>query len=281
MKKFINCCVCGSDNYKKKYTIKRKEGAFDIVKCGCGHIYQNPRFDDSAIKKSYSKKRDFYRSLPRTTNAMSFEFINSIRVKSIGMMPGRILDIGCAFGNFLYAAKRLGWKTYGIEIDKNMIDIAKKNGKIFFGTLEKANYNKNFFDVVTMFDVIEHVPNPDSTLKEVRRIMKKDGTLVIQTPAADSIYRKIKGREWDYYGLQHLNYFSKESMKKILKKNGFVVKKIFYGDEIGIVNSIKGFLMNKETKKKSLLIFVLMQLIRRIHLGNASFGAKVYYATKN
>jgi 2-polyprenyl-3-methyl-5-hydroxy-6-metoxy-1,4-benzoquinol methylase len=279
MKKTVNCCICCSDNYKKMYTVSRTEGAFDIVKCECGHIYQNPRYDDTAIKKSYNRKRDFYRSLPRESNTKSFDFVNAMRLKRIGVSLGRLLDIGCAFGNFLCVAKKQGFDTYGIEIDKNTINVAKKCGKIFAGTLENAKYNSKFFDVVTMFDVIEHVPQPSDTLKEVKRIMKKGGMLVIQTPASDSLYRKIKGENWDYYGLQHLNYFSKKDMKIMLEKNGFAMKKIFYGDEIGFIGSVRGFLMNKENN--GAIKFILMQIIRRIHFGNVSFGAKVYYATKN
>jgi 2-polyprenyl-3-methyl-5-hydroxy-6-metoxy-1,4-benzoquinol methylase len=264
------------------YVTERPEGNVSIVKCAnCGHIYQNPRLSDEEIKKSYQKKKDFYRSLPREKNLPSLNMVNNKRIEKIEKITkGRILDIGCAFGNLLSVAKYRDWDAYGVEISSHMANVAKKHGNIFLGTLERARYKKDFFDAITMFDVLEHVTDPENTLKECNRIMKNGGVLVIQTPAIDSMYAKIKSKNWDYYGLQHLNYFSLSDMKKILKKTGFMIKKIYYGDEIGFCTNTKAYLMNKNNDRLSAIKFIFIQLLRRVHIGNISFGSKVYYVTK-
>lgn len=284
---FVECCVCESPNFTKLYTIKRPEGTVNIVRCNkCGHIYQNPRLAVKKITDSYNKRKNFYRSIPKKANSAAFNLINNCRLKSIekflDMERGRILDIGCSFGAFIKTAKNTGWQAYGIEISKHMADFTKRKMQlnVFHGTLEEAKYPKGFFDVITMFDVLEHVPNPRKTIKECNKILKNNGLLVIQTPAIDSLYSKIRGKKWDYYGLQHLNYFSKKTMNTLLGKNNFIIKKIYYGDEIGFLTSIRSHLLNKENKKTTIPKFIITQLIRRIHIGDISFGSKVYYAIK-
>lgn len=283
---FVKCCVCNSDNFLKLYTIKRYEGTFDVAKCkNCGHVYQNPRPKEREIKKFYNKKKDFYRSMQRKTNIGAFNLINNKRLKTIEKFSkkGNLLDIGCSFGTFPKTAENRGWEAYGNDVSKHLSDFAKREMKlnVFHGTLEKAKYQKKFFDAITMFDVLEHLPNPEKTLKECNRILKNNGLFVIQTPAIDSLYAKIKGGAWDYYGLQHLNYFSKKSLDKLFKKTNFRIIKTYYGDEIGFMTSLKAYLLNKENKRGiSILRFILMQLFRRMHIGNLSFGSRVYYVIK-
>ncbi|MEM7819495.1 MAG: class I SAM-dependent methyltransferase [Candidatus Aenigmatarchaeota archaeon] len=283
----VKCCICNSDNYKNLYKIKRSDGTINIVKCkNCGHIYQNPRLSDNEIKKAYNKIKKFYRTMPRKTNIMSFNLLNNKRLEEIEKYAnkGKVLDIGCSFGNFLNTAKKRGWETYGNDISKYISDFAKKKMKlnVFYGTIEQIKYPKEFFDTITLFDVIEHLPDPKKTLKECNRIMKKNGLLIIQTPAIDSIYAKIKGKNWEYFGIQHLNYFSKKSLETLLKKTGFKIIKIYYGSDIGFLTSIKAYLLNKENKRNivSIIKFILVQILKRLHIGNISFGSRVYYAVK-
>jgi len=284
---FVKCCICNSDNYVKLYTIERPEGIFDIVKCKkCGHVYQNPRRNKKEIEKIYNTRKKFYRSMPRKTNIKSFELLYNKRLKIIERYSkkGTLLDIGCSFGTFLKIAHKAGWETYGNDISKHIVNFAKRKMKlnVFYGPIEKAKYPNNFFDVITLFDVLEHLTNPLKTLKECNRILKSGGLLIIQTPAIDSLYAKLKAKDWEYYGLQHLNYFSKKSLEILLKKSKFKIIKIYYGDEIGFLTSIRAYLLNKENKinLSSVLRFILFQILRRIHFADISFGSRIYYCTK-
>jgi ubiquinone/menaquinone biosynthesis C-methylase UbiE len=90
-------------------------------------------------------------------------------------------------------------------------------------TLENINFPPDFFDVVSMFDVFEHLPEPRETLSEIQRIMKPGGILAINFPAIDSYFAKIMGSHWCLLLEDHLNYFSKKTLTKMLDKYGFKV----------------------------------------------------------
>jgi len=136
---------------------------------------------------------------------------------------GNLLDIGCASGFFLDVATKYGLSIFGVELSEEAVKIARlKNKNIFHGTLEAAKYNNSFFDIVTIYDIIEHVVDPNSMMKEVSRIIKPGGLIVITTPDTNSWHAKIMRKNWGFIiPLEHLCYFSHLSMKLLLEKNGF------------------------------------------------------------
>lgn len=139
---------------------------------------------------------------------------------SLGYKTGKLLDLGCAFGFFLTKAEKIGFETYGIDISKLAIKKADKNCKAKLYQLdiskEKLPFTSNFFDVVTMFDTLEHLENYIFTLKEDYRVLKKGGILLIQVPT---------GTRW-VTDPTHLNYFTTQSLKKILERLGFKILKL-------------------------------------------------------
>ena len=95
----------------------------------------------------------------------------------------KMLDIGCANGEFLDYAKKYGWETYGIEISSEGYEICLNKGiNISNYELKENKYGDNMFGCITMWDVIEHLINPLDELKEIHRILDKDGRLYISTP---------------------------------------------------------------------------------------------------
>ena len=104
-----------------------------------------------------------------------------------------MLDIGCASGYFLDIAQKNGWQIDGIELSQDLAKQAEAllNIQIYSLTLEEVNFASNYFDVVSMFDVLEHLSDPAKTLEEISRIMKPGGILVVNFPAIDSIFAKI------------------------------------------------------------------------------------------
>jgi SAM-dependent methyltransferase len=150
--------------------------------------------------------------------------------------PGRILDVGCGFGNFLGLARQRGWETYGIDISAKALQVARKkhSGVTFWqGTLETTSLQTDFFDVVTLWDVIEHLPNPVMTMKSIRRILVDGGLLVIKTPNQDWLGRRLS--LWLYkaslrtirfplkylWYLPHFYYFRPKTITLLLERTGF------------------------------------------------------------
>ncbi len=143
---------------------------------------------------------------------------------------GKLLDIGCGNGRYLSALRKLGWQTYGIEQNPNSSEYARTELHLNVETEDLLNYKykDKFFDVITMWHSLEHLYEPIPTLKEVKRILKDDGLLVIAVPNVDSFAAKVFKENW--YQLEipiHLIAFSPDSITRMLDSAGSKVKKIY------------------------------------------------------
>lgn len=132
----------------------------------------------------------------------------------------KLLDVGCATGYLLKEGKARQMDCFGVEISPYASQIAKKSfpKRIFSGTLEKTNYSKNSFDIITMIDLIEHTKSPIETLARVRKILRNGGFLIIVTPNYKSIWARIFGKYWTNFKEEHLYYFCPKSLDYISKK---------------------------------------------------------------
>jgi len=156
---------------------------------------------------------------------------------------GKLLDIGCGTGSFLASMKRSGWGAYGVELSPVACEYAERNEglNVFNGTVEDASFPNDFFDAVTMLQVLEHTQDPAGTLREVYRILKADGLLTIGVPNAASWESKLFGSRWGPWEIpRHLYHFSPTTITALLEKNGFSVIDIKYD---GIPN---GFLWSMQ-----------------------------------
>ena len=142
-----------------------------------------------------------------------------------------ILITGSSAGIGLHLSQSFledGWNVYGTEISNSaaLYGIDNYGIDIFIGTLPAAEFESNYFDVVTLLDVIEHLANPSKYLKEIYRILKPGGLLFMDTPNFNSLLRYIYGKKWSIFFPWHLYYFSSKTLKKIIVHNGLKVKKI-------------------------------------------------------
>lgn len=123
-----------------------------------------------------------------------------------------------------------GWEVFGIEISKFISDFALKTFKlenIFHGTLKEASFKENSFDLITFWDVIEHLPNPIMELKMAYNLLKRNGILILETQNINSLFAKIAGRKWHHYKFwEHLYHFSPETIEILIGKAGFEIIQI-------------------------------------------------------
>ncbi len=238
----VKCNLCGSDDYKIIYKStfkskdfsKKKIDSFayasndsargNIVKCRkCGLVYMTPR--DKDISSLYKDVDDQYYFSSRDDRIETFE--RDLReleeVKEVGKRASkRIMDIGCSYGFFLDIAEKYGWRAYGCELSKNQFEFASKNRKnVFNCELKECPVRNNYFDVITLYDVIEHVQNPSSTLKDCNDSLKKGGILVVCTPNVASLVARAMGRHWLQYARMHIYYFTPKTLDNMLRNNGF------------------------------------------------------------
>ena len=161
-----------------------------------------------------------------------YHFIKSIALKnklnlinSLQTNKGRILDIGAGTGEFLAVAKNNNWDTVGVEPNANAKAIAKNKGIAF---VEKtAELENHSFDVISMWHVLEHVPDLEAQLKELKRLLKPKGTLIIAVPNFKSFDAIHYGKFWAAYDVPiHFWHFSKKAIKLLFEKEGLQLEKV-------------------------------------------------------
>jgi len=282
------CNLCCSKKKTFVCTVDRFHKPFNIYKCKeCGLVVQWPLPSAQEIEKMYSK--EYY------SGEANFAFGDErkdepgnrlLYNQRLGVIEryakGRILDIGCAFGLLLKVAQERGWEANGVELSKHSAEYAQKQGiDVFNGVLKDAKYPKKHFDAVVMIELIEHLSDPKGTLKEVNRVMKKEGTIAIQTANIDSITARLDGKNWHYYLPGHLHYFSRKTLRRMLEETGFEVVKPFIGDELGLITKVKAYLANaKKPRLKKLLKLIAVQTVRQIGIGDLTMGGMIFYAKK-
>lgn len=237
---YVRCNICGEDNYGVLYKPKHEEIKNEqeliekfkssgdellidqVVECkNCGLIYINPRIRNDLIIKGYSLGEDS--AFVSQARGREITFERSLRFIEKYVKKGKLLDIGTAGGSFLYVAKKRNWEVYGIEPNKWLCDWGKKNYGIDIkqGTIFDNKFKDNFFDMISLWDVLEHVPDPKKELLEINRVMKKDGVLVVNYPDIGSLMSKLMGKRWIFLLSVHLFYFTRKTIKRILLDSGF------------------------------------------------------------
>lgn len=198
-----------------------------VLRCKkCGLIYLSPRPRPQLIINGYSSAEDErYISQEKGRQATFKGCLKTIQRLS---NKGKLLDIGAASGTFVKMAASAGYEASGIEPSVWMCEFAKKhhNVTVLPGTLEDIKFSDSSFDIITMWDVLEHIPDPMNTLKEIKRILRPGGLLVINYPRIDDPLARIFGRSWWFLLSVHLFYFTPKTLSAYLEHLGF--KKIFH-----------------------------------------------------
>lgn len=168
----VSCDLCGRSENE---TLWVKDG-FRYARCfGCGAIYVNPQLLASEIARIYEVG---YASKTAVTPPKA-DLITHRREVAFARhyySEGRWLDVGCFNGNLLLTARDRGWQPFGTEISAPAAEYARQQGiEVFEGTLTDAHFPDDYFDVVTMMDVIEHLDQPLTYLREVQRILRPGG----------------------------------------------------------------------------------------------------------
>ncbi len=260
VEKVTSCDLCTNNKARLLCTnfdrIHNIDGIYNIVQCSnCGLIYVNPRPTPESIVSYYPCNYGPYQqTLSRQISAHNFikkvlkgfyhlvslkPLLDYIEVKNTILrriyrvnQETRLLDIGCAKGNFLRGYReKFGCKVYGVEIDKGAANYCKNhNGiNVYNGDFLTSNFPNDFFDCITMWWFLEHTYSPNEVLKETRRILTRNGIVVIGVPNGQSIGRYLFRDKWYGYDTpRHLYIFSPRTIRQLLQKIGFKVIAIKY-----------------------------------------------------
>lgn len=237
MIEYVKCELCGADNTKvilrAKYRSCIEKIFFNIVKCQeCGLVYLNPRPDNEEIKKYYppsyhSRAQKGVVDIEKTKiwgipwrEAMDRKVKPILKYKN----EGSILDIGCGDGSLLKYMKELGWQSYGIDMNEGSSRYAREvlGLDVLCGRLEETDYPQEFFDVIILFHVMEHLNNPSEALKRIYSLLKKDGFLFIEVPNFNSFEARVFRSKWVGIAAPvHLYHFTPRTLEKMLWNCGF------------------------------------------------------------
>jgi 2-polyprenyl-3-methyl-5-hydroxy-6-metoxy-1,4-benzoquinol methylase/predicted RNA-binding Zn-ribbon protein involved in translation (DUF1610 family) len=229
----ITCPVCGSPSSRPR---ARKHG-FTYGECSeCSFVYLNPQLTQDAIRDVYNDRdlREFFFKellLPHVERDQRPEFetrLSELRTLVRAANP-RLLDIGCAAGLFLSLAEKRGFRGEGLELNELYIDYIKTQRPLTVHQklLEEMHYPDSSFDVVTLWDVLEHLPKPVETLQEISRIVTRGGVLALTTINHACINERLLKDRWRYYmPPDHLCSFTPALLKWILKRSGFTTVSI-------------------------------------------------------
>jgi len=232
-----DCILCDKSDFKVLYKASMRpqdtepshyrcssisHGRFGrIVRCNsCGLVYINPRRDDAEILKDYSEVVDEKYLSEKEYRLLTFN--RSLELIKKYKAGGKVLDIGCYIGTFLEAARQDGWDTYGVEPSHWAAAYARKELglNVLDGTVEECSRFGTDFDVVTLWDSIEHLTDPLKDLKRAAGFLKEDGMLFLSTMNAASLFTRIMGKRWPWYMDMHLYYFEPNTIEKLLDNAG-------------------------------------------------------------
>lgn len=241
--KQVNCNLCGHDDYRVRFgatssNASRPEiDAFRctsatygqhprIVQCSrCGHVYANPRWDSDELLDAYAAVEDETYVLEQSSRKRTFVHHLQALEKFSGPGGGRpLLDVGAYTGVFVEVACSRNWQAIGVEPSLWASSLAQSQGiPVFQGTLDMDELGDRRFDVITMWDVIEHLDDPTAEIAKARSLLKAGGLMAIHTMDVNSLAAKVMGRRWPWLMDMHVHYFSQGTMRRLLTENGLEV----------------------------------------------------------
>ena len=226
----VACCLCGSQEREEMH----RRDPFRIVRCtGCSLVYTVPRLSGDDLHELYQEaywQSDSAKDYGYTDYVADAElYRKTFRLRSRILKrhrppPARVLDVGCAAGFALEVLRDLGYDTYGLEISRPMAERAAGvlgADRVHHGPLTSGVFGGGF-DLMTMWDVVEHVEDPIEFLRTARSLLKEDGLLVLETQNVRSWFARLLGIRWQHYKFhEHLHHFDPHTIVKLLDAAGF------------------------------------------------------------
>jgi 2-polyprenyl-3-methyl-5-hydroxy-6-metoxy-1,4-benzoquinol methylase len=279
MHKIQNACpVCKGTKFKffldcKDYTVSKEE--FQIVSClDCHFKFTNPRPADEVLGNYY--KSEDYISHTNTSKGIIFKLYKAVRNYTLKrklqlvnqhVSRGTILDYGCGTGMFLKVCQDAGWKAFGMEPDEGARNLAAEQGLNVFSDKERLQtyITNQTFDAITLWHVLEHVTDLETTLSFFQKKLNKDGVLIVAVPNYTSYDASYYEKFWAAYDVpRHLYHFEIDSLQKLLspysfklietkpmKFDSFYVSMLSEKYKTGSINYLKAFFTGLKSNIKA------------------------------
>ncbi|MCA8954657.1 MAG: class I SAM-dependent methyltransferase [Planctomycetes bacterium] len=233
------CQLCGSRSRTEMF----REPPFRVLRCAdCSLVYVSPRHADDVVHELYD--RHYWNSdSPKTRGYARYAEEEPLYLKTfrrrlrlvndhVPARPLRVLDIGCAAGFFLRVMRDQGHEVRGAELSAEIAAHAVQHlgaENLHIGFLhdlepDRQGFEHHSFDLVTLWDVVEHVPRPQALMQHVRELLKPDGVLILETQNVDSAFANLLGKRWQHFKHEeHLYHFNPATIRRLLTDTGFQV----------------------------------------------------------
>jgi SAM-dependent methyltransferase len=300
MSKKFECALCGS-RADCIYKIDKFKKDFHIYKCdSCGFQMQLPYPDSAAISAMYGRgyyegEADFsYIDERRNREASAIVYrarvvklMKKLKRPKTSAAGFKWLDIGCSFGGLLDCAESAGFKPVGVELS----DFAREKagqflpGAEFHKDLFDAEFTAESFSAVSMIEVIEHLTDPVSYVREIFRVLEPGGVFLLQTADMSGRQAVKNAADYHYYLPGHLSYFSAANLKNLLKSCGFSKVKIYRPVEFGLLPKLRKIAATEQGRLKILkkqLQTSMYHIKGFVHIGDfALTSSMVIHAVKS
>lgn len=229
------CIICNGTDF-----IPYKNGLYGIhiyICTNCKLVFTNLQPDQNELLEKYGSDYYSHWITPKQQLRRQKLWQNRVKVVKRVMPSGKLLDVGCGEGLFLWCAKQSGYDVSGIEVSEFAVKYAEEKFglSIYNTTLENSNFSDNSFDIITFWHTLEHLSHPEITLKKAYHLLKPGGHLFVAVPNIHDIigqkfYRLINGYYFQIYTSDskepHLYHFSYITLKLLLEKNNFRVVRL-------------------------------------------------------
>jgi hypothetical protein len=229
----VNCPVCRQPPDGQRILFWKQEVCFR--RCACGFEMVNPRPDARWLEGRYHDYGARYFSDPRKL-ARDFRpgAVSPARIQLLSSLAWReshLLDVGCSTGAFVAWAEQQEFEAEGVDISRPSIDYGRKVRGL---KLHCADFSAQpsplpagSFDLVTIWETLEHMPEPGTTLDAAIRVLKDGGRLAISVPNQESLTHRALGRRYRYVGVDHVNYFNPSTLTRLLEGHGLRIERRF------------------------------------------------------
>lgn len=214
--KFYSCLLCSSPELQE---LKGYEKKYLVICRDCNFVFCNRVPTQDELKNHYLDYPRDKEISPITISRYHqlLDYFERFR------KTNNIIDVGCGDGHFLQVAKTRNWNVYGVEFTKEAVEVCQSKGiEMKIGPLSKNCYSADFFDIITSFEVIEHINNPSQEAQAFQKFLRTGGLLYVTTPNFNSISRNLVGSNWGIIGYpEHLCYYTRSTLTKLFAEFRF------------------------------------------------------------
>lgn len=282
-----SCPVCGHSNFEPflsstDYTVSKK--LFSLIRCAqCKLVITSPRPETEKLGEYY-QSADYISHTSKANSLIDSLYLmvrsftmrgKKMLAKNLQPNKGMVLDYGCGTGDFLHACKEDGWQAQGVEPGEGARSLAQQKGVTVAASI---NDIVGSFNLITLWHVLEHVPDLNEALTHLHQKLTPDGSLIVAVPNHSSLDGKVYKEHWAGYDVpRHLWHFSAQNMEQLLLNNGFKLKAVkpmlfdsFYVSLLSetykgrgvvkfiyaFINGLRSNLAARSTKEYSSLIYI-------------------------